>query len=144
MLRAWQLPPQPSSVVVAVPTFGMCVQVWPLETAFTSAHHCTTATQKAKLDTDGCGGYAVACLLDGSFAVGSYEAVFIFDKDGMGRMCTLTGNLFAHSRCPNASGNRTAKWDHPDFVRALAELPDGRLATGCDDGIVRIWTRAGV
>ena len=33
----------------------------------------------------------------------------------------------------------TTTLDHPDWVEALALLPDGLLATACNDQLVRVW-----
>ena len=115
--------------------------MWALEAAFTSAHHCTTGARKAELPI-GCS--AVAALEDGSFAFGGLGGVLIFDAEGMGRTRTLTRNV-GHRCCPNASGNCTAILDHPSakFVRALVALGSG-VASGCDDGAVRLWTAEGL
>ena len=66
--------------------------VWPLETAFTLAHHCITGARKGKFDCGG-GPYCGAWLRDGSLAVGGYGEVVLCDTEGMGQMRTPTHNF---------------------------------------------------
>ncbi|KAJ3322668.1 hypothetical protein HDV06_002882 [Boothiomyces sp. JEL0866] len=40
------------------------------------------------------------------------------------------------------TGNISAKFEHPDYVKSIAVLPNGLVATGCRDENIRIWDPA--
>ena len=77
-----------------------------------------------------CGGVRSLSFANGILCCGS--------KDSMARVFDLVGSATGSSmpRC-------LSEFVHPDWVGAVAMSPDGqRLATGCDDAHVRIWSSA--
>ena len=107
--------------------------------------------------------HALAVLDDGSLAAGfadGHVVVYAVDRDrgSLGAiavhavhdgeiyaLCSLPESRFAtageddHANVHRADGARAASLLHRGFVRGLARLDGGTIATGSYDGLVRVW-----